>query len=253
MTDVNKDQPAIAWRGPTWSGGLFPTPEGMTFIRKVYGWMCIGMTINAIIAYGVYVLPSIIPYNTFVITGMILAFAIVLIGLLTTNWIAKRAYYFSSIKSCFIFVAYSTLNGFILSFIGSALRSTVAIQLFFITAALFAIMSIIGYFIKTDPTTIKRFTNITLLSIVIVILMNIALKNIPGILFIESVYVMIFLIFTLLCSPKPQKPTSGALMLCVNIYWLLSLLISMGGKQGYTPQSLWIGPQEKMDEDSNLY
>ena len=252
-TNKENKPSAITWLGPTWNRGMFPTPEGRTFIQQVYGWMCLEMIINAAVAYLTYALAAIVPFQLFIVTGTILVFCIVLLGILTMNWIPKHAYYFSNTKAALIFFAYSTLNGFILSFLCSAFHSALAIQIFLITAGLFAIMEIIGYFGKADPTTIRRFALIAPLDLAIVIVTNIMTGSIPGVFFFVSVWTLAFLIFTLLCSPKLQKPINGALMLCVNIYWLLSLLGSVlgGNRSEYAPPSLWVGPQEKMSDDDS--
>lgn len=76
-----------------------------------------------------------------------------------------------------MFVAYSVLNGAVLSSIFMVYTMSSIGQVFFITAATFAVMAFIGYTTKTDLTSMGKILFMALIGIIIATVVNIFLHS----------------------------------------------------------------------------
>ena len=102
-----------------------------------------------------------------------------------------------------IFVLYSVLNGATLSVIFLAYTMQSIASVFFITAGTFAAMSLIGYFTKSDLSSLGRILFMALIGLVIATLVNMFLIKSGGFSLILS-YVGV-LIFVGLTAYDTQK------------------------------------------------
>ena len=92
-----------------------------------------------------------------------------------------------------IFVLYSVLNGATLSVIFLAYTMQSIASVFFITAGTFAAMSLIGYFTKTDLSSLGKILMMALIGLIIATLVNVLLIKSGGFsLIISYVGVLIF-------------------------------------------------------------
>ena len=143
-------------------------------MQKVYTWMTLAMVITGVTAYGVANSPSLLAMifgNQIVFWGMIIAeFALVFMitGLLNR---------ISLTTATLMFVAYSVLNGAVLSSIFMIYTMSSIGQVFFITAATFAVMAFIGYTTKTDLTSMGKILFMALIGIIIATVVNIFLHS----------------------------------------------------------------------------
>lgn len=143
-------------------------------MQKVYTWMALAMVITGVTAYGVANSPSLLAMifgNQIVFWGMIIAeFALVFMITGMLNRISLTT-------ATLMFVAYSVLNGAVLSSIFMIYTMSSIGQVFFITAATFAVMAFIGYTTKTDLTSMGKILFMALIGIIIATVVNIFLHS----------------------------------------------------------------------------
>lgn len=148
--------------------------ETQRFFVKVYGWMSLALIVTGLVAIwaasnddGVSILAN---SRWFFIGFLILEFALVafLVG-----WIMKM----SSQSATLIFILYSILNGFTLSIVFLVYTAESIASTFFITAGTFAIMSIYGYFTKSDLTKLGNLLLMGLIGLIIASAVNMFYQN----------------------------------------------------------------------------
>lgn len=173
--------------------------ETQRFFVKVYGWMSLALIVTGFVAIWTASHVDILSLRTesrwFFFGILILEFVLVayLVG-----WIAGM----SSRTAGFIFILYSILNGFTLSVIFLIYTTDSIASTFFITAGTFAIMSIYGYFTKSDLTKWGNLLLMGLVGLIIASLINMFYLN-------ETLYWITtfagILIFTGLIAYDTQK------------------------------------------------
>ncbi|NLM74888.1 MAG: Bax inhibitor-1/YccA family protein [Clostridiaceae bacterium] len=169
----------------------FATIRGMNaFISRVYGWMFLGLLLTAGVAFYVagnarliYTIFS----NSFLLYGLMIG-EVILVAVLTARITRMR---FASAMT--MFLVYAALNGVTLSslliyFTGESITSA-----FVITAVTFGIMSIYGYFTRTDLTQFRSILFMGLIGILVLSLVNIFLRSSGLVWVISLVSLFVFL------------------------------------------------------------
>ena len=116
-------------------------------MRKVYTWMTLALVLTGLTAYGVATSPGIMMAlysNSALMWGLVIAEFALVIG------ISAAINRLSLATATLMFVAYSVINGAMLSSIFMIYTAASIASVFFITAATFAVMALIGYTTKTD-------------------------------------------------------------------------------------------------------
>lgn len=169
-------------------------------LRKVYVWMTLALVITGITAYGVASSPGIMSAilgNRAIMWGVIIAeFALVFI-------VAGMINRLSLTTATLLFIVYSVLNGVMLSSVFLLYTMTSIASVFFITAGTFAAMAAIGYFTKTDLSSLGKILMMALIGLVIATLVNALLLKSGGFSLVCS-YIGV-LIFTGLTAYDSQK------------------------------------------------
>ena len=148
--------------------------ETQRFFVKVYGWMSLALIVTGLVAIWAAsnddVVSILANSKWFFIGLLILEFALVafLVG-----WIMKM----SSQSATLIFILYSILNGFTLSIVFLVYTAESIASTFFITAGTFAIMSIYGYFTKSDLTKLGNLLLMGLIGLIIASAVNMFYQN----------------------------------------------------------------------------
>ena len=143
--------------------------ETQRFFVKVYGWMSIALIVTGLVAIwsasNVNVVSIFNESRWFFFGLLILEFVLVayLVG-----WIMNM----SSQTATLIFILYSILNGFTLSMIFLVFTTDSIASTFFITAGTFAVMSIYGYFTKSDLTKLGNLLLMGLIGLIIASVVN---------------------------------------------------------------------------------
>ena len=113
-----------------------------------------------------------------------------------------------------MFVAYSVINGAMLSSIFMIYTAASIASVFFITAATFAVMALIGYTTKTDLTSVGKLLFMALIGLVIATIVNMYIGSSTLTMICSYVGVLIFVGLTAYDSQKiknmlMQAPDAG--------------------------------------------
>ena len=138
-------------------------------MRKVYVWMALALVLTGVTAYGVATSPGLI---TAIATNKILFFGLIIAEFALVFGVSGAINRISLTTATLMFVAYSIINGALLSFLFLAYTMSSITSVFFITAGTFAVMAVIGYTTKKDLTSIGRILFMALIGIIIATVVN---------------------------------------------------------------------------------
>ncbi len=148
--------------------------ETNTYIQKVYFWMFLGLVVSGLTAYVVSIEPGLsdlIVGNSLVFFGLLI-FQILVVGGLVL-FIERIPAFLGEL----VFVFYCFITGLTLSVIFLVYTLGSIGMVFFIAAAMFAFMSVFGYFTKTDLTNVGHILIMGLFGIVIASVANLFLHS----------------------------------------------------------------------------
>lgn len=170
-----------------------------SFINRVYGWMCGGLTLSGIIAYLIGTDPNMMQKlidNPALLWGAFIGeFALVII---LSAGIKKMSVAVAS--GCYLLFA--ALTGVMLSFIFIRYNMQSIATTFFVTSITFGAMSVYGYVTKRDLTSIGNLCFMALIGLIIASVVNIFVGS--SLLYWGVTYVGI-LIFVGLTAYDTQK------------------------------------------------
>ncbi len=189
--------------------------EASTFavlMRNVYVWMTCGLLMTALTAMIVgrnenwlYML-----YTSGAYWGLIIGELVLVIALSAA--INKLSFTAAGL----MFAAYAILNGATLSFIMAAYTSESIAQAFFVTAGTFGAMSVTGFFIKKDLSTIGRMLYMALWGLIIASVVNIFWHNDTFTSIVNYAGVLIFVGLTAYDTQKIKNMLTQAQLSGVN-------------------------------------
>ena len=166
---------------------------------RVYGWMCLALTLTAATAYYVYMTPAIASF-VFTHKAVVPVLLIAQLGLvLALSFLLQRMSFFMA-ATLFILYALSlgiTLSTIFLVYTLSSIFITLAV-----TSAMFGAMALYGYFTKADLTSMGSYLFMALIGLIIGGLVNMFFKS-PGFQYLLSAVGV--LVFTLLTAYDVQK------------------------------------------------
>lgn len=180
-------------------------------MRKVYTWMTLALVLTGLTAYGVATSPGIMMAlysNSALMWGLVIAEFALVIG------ISAAINRLSLATATLMFVAYSVINGAMLSSIFMIYTAASIASVFFITAATFAVMALIGYTTKTDLTSVGKLLFMALIGLVIATIVNMFIGSSTLAMICSYVGVLIFVGLTAYDSQKikqmlQQAPDAG--------------------------------------------
>ncbi|GAB3664548.1 Bax inhibitor-1/YccA family protein [Hymenobacter agri] len=176
------------------------------FFAQVYGWMAAGLGLTGGIALFASTSPALIQFvfgTPFVFMGLII------LELVVVGFLSARIFDWSLGKVQGAFVGYALLNGVTLSCVFLAYTSSSIASTFFITAGTFGIMSLFGYFTKSDLSGWGKLLSMALIGLVIAMVVNLFLRNPAVEIFTSFIGV---LLFTALTAYDTQKLKQLALL-----------------------------------------
>lgn len=144
------------------------------FIAKVYGWMAFALALTGFTALWVASTPSI---SSAIFGNQILFWGLLIGELVLVFAISGAIRRMSASTATLLFLLYSVINGFTMSFIFLVYTSTSIATTFFITAGTFAIMSVFGFVTKTDLTKVGNLLFMVLIGVIIAAVVNMFLKS----------------------------------------------------------------------------
>ena len=171
-------------------------------MRKVYVWMTLALVITGFTAYGVANSPGVLQAiytNPVIFWGLIIAEFALVIG------VSAAINRLSLTTATLMFVLYSVINGAMLSSIFLVYTQSSITTVFFITAATFGAMALVGYTTKTDLTTMGKYLFMALIGLIIATLVNLFLKSSGMTMILSYVGVLIFVGLTAYDSQKIKE------------------------------------------------
>jgi FtsH-binding integral membrane protein len=164
---ITKEPPVPQYQ--TTQDSVFTTPFSAeerisAFLRSVYGWMCAGLAITAMVAFFVASSPAMVETlvrTPFVMIGLVVA----QLGLVFT--LSLRVQKMASSTATALFVAYSALTGVTMSFVLLSYTSESVASTFAISAGMFGAMAVFGTVTKRSLAGWGQFLFMGLIGVVI--------------------------------------------------------------------------------------
>lgn len=171
-------------------------------MRKVYVWMSMALAITGITAYYVAhneTLMMAIRTNRILFWGLLIAEFGLVIGL------SAAINKLSLTTATLMFVLYSLVNGVTMSFIFLAYTESSVTNVFLITAGTFAAMAVLGYFTKTDLTSMGKILMMALIGVIIATIVNFFTKSAGLSIILNYIGVLVFVGLTAYDSQKIKQ------------------------------------------------
>jgi FtsH-binding integral membrane protein len=159
------------------------------FMRAVYGWMCAGLAITAVVAYQVAGSPTVLNYlvyNRMVLFGLIIAE----LGLVF--YLSARADRVAPGTATGLFVLYAALNGVTLSFVLLAYTGESVATTFVVTAGMFGAMALYGSMTTRSLAGLGQFLFMGLVGLVLASIVGIFWHNSTLQFLISAIGVIVF-------------------------------------------------------------
>lgn len=176
-------------------------------MRKVYLWMTLALVITGFTAYYVAhneTLLTALVSNQILFWGLVIGEFALVIGL------SAAINKLSLTMATLMFVIYSVINGATLSFIFLIYTYSSITNVFFITAGTFAVMALIGYFIKVELSSMGKILMMALIGIIIATIVNIFTKSEGLAMILNYLGVLVFVGLTAYDSQKIKQMMMAA-------------------------------------------
>jgi FtsH-binding integral membrane protein len=131
------------------------TPERVTtFLRRVYGWMVVGLGITAATAFAVSSSPALVQG---IFGNPILFFGLIIAEIGLVFFLSARVAKLAPQTAAILFIIYSALNGATLSMILLAYTGTSIATTFVVTAGMFGALALFGTTTKRSLAGVGQF------------------------------------------------------------------------------------------------
>ena len=203
MSDPNNYRTAA----PTYAGADASQELIASFLRRVYGWMFVGLVATSLTAWQVASSPAAV---TFLRSNSILFFALLFAELGLVVWMSARVGKLAPTTTAALFLLYSVLNGATLSFI-LLIYTAASIETTFITsAAMFGALALFGTLTGKNLQGLGHFAMMGLFGVLAAMVVGFFWHS-DALQFIISIVGVI--VFTALTAYDAQKLKSMALAL----------------------------------------
>lgn len=173
-----------------------------TLMRKVYVWMTLALAITGVTAYGVATSANL---QMLIFGNGIIRWTLLIGTFALVFGISRAIERLSLTTATLLFTLYSVLMGAMLSSIFLVYSPTVITQVFLITSGTFATMAAIGYFTKTDLSSLGRILFMALLGIIIASVVNIFMRSSGLDMILSYAGVLVFIGLTAYDSQKIKQ------------------------------------------------
>jgi FtsH-binding integral membrane protein len=176
-------------------------------LRRVYVWMTLGLFVTAGIAAFVSVSPlfQVLAGQPWIFLALMIAELGLVIGL---SWGINRL---APATAMLLFIVYAALNGLTLSVLFVVYTLGSVASTFVATAALFGVMSIIGYTTKMDLSKIGSFLFMGLIGLIIAMVVSMFWANTVLGWIITFAGILLFLGLTVYDTQRIKRMTATAL------------------------------------------
>src|SRR4029453_199672 len=134
------------------------------FLRKVYGWMFVGLGLTGAVAVGVASSPTLVQT---IFSNRILFFGLILAELGMVFYLSARVDKLAPSTASAVFLVYSALNGATLSFIFLAYTGASIATTFFVAAGMFGALALYGTTTKRSLAGVGQFVFMGLIGVVL--------------------------------------------------------------------------------------
>ncbi len=160
------------------TGGVQTKDAVSTFLANVFTYMGGALVITGLLAYWFGSTPSLMTYLNNPMGGATLLGYVVMFSPLAFVLIMSFAFNkLSSFALLGLFILYAAVMGLSMSFIFLAYTASSIASTFFITAATFGVMAVLGYTTKQDLTKFGSILSMALIGIIIASVVNMFLGN----------------------------------------------------------------------------
>ncbi|HEY3405749.1 MAG TPA: Bax inhibitor-1/YccA family protein [Ohtaekwangia sp.] len=142
--------------------------EQQRYMVKVYGWMGLGLVITGFIAWYTAGSEELL---SFIFSSRWMFFGLIILELVAVGMLVGLINKMTASMATLVFLLYALLNGLTMSLIFVVYTTESIASTFFVTAATFGVMSIYGYFTKTD---LSRWGNILFMGVIGLIIASVA-------------------------------------------------------------------------------
>jgi uncharacterized protein len=154
---------------PMTPDAVFATPDSAaervtSFLRSVYGWMCAGLAITALVAWFIASSPTLV--MTLVRTPF-LAIGLMVVQFGLVGVLSFRVHKMAPATAASLFIAYSALTGVTISFVLLAYTLESVASTFAVSAGMFGAMAIYGTVTKRSLAGWGQFLFMGLIGVVI--------------------------------------------------------------------------------------
>ena len=147
-------------------------PAVIRFFNSVYSWMCVGLTITALVAWLVSRNPAVVMQF-----GMGAAIAVFVAQIVLVVAISGAINRINATMATLMFLAYSALTGLTFSFLFLVVAHSVLTSAFVITAGTFGVMSVYGLVTKRDLTSLGGLLRMALIGLILASIVTIFWHN----------------------------------------------------------------------------
>jgi FtsH-binding integral membrane protein len=159
------------------------------FLRKVYGWMGLGLAVTALVAFQVASSPAMLRH---VVGNQMLFFGLILAELGLVFYLSARADRLAAGTATLLFLAYAALNGVTLSVVLLAYTGQSVTNTFVVTAGMFGAMALYGSTTKRSLAGVGQFLFMGLVGLVLASLVGLFWHNSALQFVISAVGVLVF-------------------------------------------------------------
>jgi len=160
-----------------------------SFLRAVYGWMFVGLSVTAGVALLVASQPALVQA---IVTNRFLFLVLVFAQLGLVYWISARASTLRPSTAAALFLGYAAMNGVIFSLILLAFTRESIASAFITTAGMFGALALFGTVTKRSLVGLGQFAFMGLIGIVIASLVGLFWQNDALQFLISSAGVIVF-------------------------------------------------------------
>jgi uncharacterized protein len=176
------------------------TAERVTaFLRKVYGWMFVGLGVTAAVSLGVASSPTLLQA---IFGNKILFFGLIIAELGLVFYLSARVSKIAPATASGLFLLYSALNGATLAMIFIAYTGTSIATTFAVTAGMFGALALYGTTTRRSLAGVGQFVFMGLIGVILASVVGMFVKS-EGLQFVISIVGVI--VFTALTAWDAQK------------------------------------------------
>ncbi len=219
------------------------TADQRKFMIWVYRWMFLGLVMTSLVAWVVFSNKNWLAYIT---QSSGLFFGIIIAELIVVFVLSFNIMKMSVTTAISMFLFYSVLNGVVVSSVVAVYTAASVGYALFIAALMFGIMSVYGYFTKSDLTRMGNLLSMGLIGLLIAFVVNMIWFNSTVYWVISFLGVLIFVGLTAYDTQRLKQigemsgsldnnymkiGVMGALTLYLDFINIFFLLLGMSGKR----------------------